>query len=98
MHFNCFQMLRHSEKIGIDNSALYHYRIHSGSTSYQYDPRRFDADVYLSNDLSDFLISFGPISLQNRYFLQVVYCNAIIDTDRVICNSSLTPAGKLLSS
>lgn len=92
---NCFRMLRHSEKIGIDNTTLYHYRVYSKSTSYQYDPRRFEADVYLSNDLSDFLSSFGPISLQNRYFLQVVYCSAIMDTNRMICISSLTPAEKL---
>lgn len=92
---DCFRILRHSKKIGVDNSALYHYRIHSKSTSYQYNSKRFEADVYLYNDLSDFLISFGPISPQNYSFSQCVYCNAITDTTNVIYNSSLSSIEKL---
>lgn len=91
----CFQMLRHADRIGIDNSVLHHYRIHKTSISYQYNTGRFDADVYLYNDAVDFLSAFGPVSARNRRFLQTVYSNAVTDTLGVIHNSSLSPADKL---
>lgn len=91
----CFQLLRGANRIGIDNSVLHHYRIHKKSVSYQYDPRRFKSDVFLYNDAVDFLAAYGPISRQNRDFLQAVYSNAIIDTINVIHNADLSPADKL---
>jgi len=91
----CFQLLRHADRIGIENSVLHHYRIHKKSVSYQYDPKRFEADVYLYNDAIDFLAAYGPVSRQNRNFLQCVYSNAIIDTTNVIHNSKLPPSEKL---
>lgn len=91
----CFQLLRHVDRIGIDNSVLYHYRIHSKSISYQYNSKRFEADVYLYNDAVDFLSAYGPVSQQNRDFLQCVYSNAVIDTVGVIQKSTLSPAEKL---
>ncbi|MCI8304036.1 MAG: glycosyltransferase family 2 protein [Lawsonibacter sp.] len=91
----CFQFLRYAKRIGIDNFALYHYRVHAKSVSRQYNPERFESDVYLYNDAVDFLINFGPVSAPNRYFLQRVYCNAVVDTVHVICNSSLPPESKL---
>lgn len=90
-----FQLLRHSSRIGFDSSVLYHYRMHSKSTSYQYNCKRFETDVYLYHDAMDFLAAYGPISYRNRIFLQCVYSNAIYDTDQVICGSTLTPAEKL---
>lgn len=91
----CFQLLRHANCIGIDNTILHHYRIHRKSVSYQYNPKRFKADIYLYNDAIDFLSAYGPISVQNRNFLQAVYSNAVIDTSDVIHNSTLSPMDKL---
>lgn len=91
----CFQLLRQAKKVGVDSSLLHHYRIHEKSASYQYNPQRFDADVYLYNDAIDFLTSFGPVSAKNRDFLQTVYANAVTDTIGVIYNSGLSPAEKL---
>ena len=91
----CFGCLRHAGRIGVDNSILHHYRIHKKSSSYQYNPKRFDADVYLYNDAIEFLTSFGPISAQNREFLQAVYSNAVTDTLGVIRNSGLSSVEKL---
>lgn len=91
----CFQCLRHAQRIGIDNSILQHYRIFNKSSSYQYDPRRFESDIYLYNDAIDFLSAFGPVSEQNRNFLQCVYSNAVTDTTGVIQNAALSPADKL---
>lgn len=91
----CFLFLQHANSIGIDHSTLHHYRIHKSSASYVYDPRRFEADVYLYNDAINFLSSFGPVSVQNRNFLQCVYSNAVIDTVGVIQNAPLSPTDKL---
>lgn len=91
----CFQMLRRASRMGIDTTVLHHYRIHKSSVSYQYDPDRFKADVYLYNDAIDFLSAFGPVSAQNSQFLQIVYSNALSDTINVIHNSSLAPEDKL---
>ena len=91
----CFQLLRQTRKIGVDSSVLHHYRIHEKSVSYQYDPSRFDADMYLYEDAIKFLSSFGPVSSENRKFLQAVYANAVFDTIYVILNSTMSPAEKL---
>lgn len=91
----CFQMLRRAERIGIENSVLHHYRIHKSSVSYEYNPDRFQSDIYLYNDAMDFLSAFGPVSTQNSRFLQIVYSNAVVDTIGVIHNSTLSPSDKL---
>ena len=91
----CFQFLRRSDRIGIDNSTLYHYRVRKKSISYHYDPKRFDSDIYLYNDAIDFLSSYGPVSNSNRQFVQVVYANALNDTIAVIEESSLPVSDKL---
>lgn len=90
-----FYNLRLSKRMGIQGSALYHYRIHGDSSSYQYDPKRFAADVYLYNDAIDFLKPYGVISRQNQEFLYAVYSNAIRDTMGVIHNSGLTTEEKI---
>ena len=90
-----FCTLRLAKRMGIQNSTLYHYRIHGNSISYQYNPKRFDSDVYLYNDAVDFLKPYGPISKQNQIFLYAVYANAIRDTMGVIHNSTLTPEEKI---
>lgn len=91
----CFQLLRFAGRIGIDNSVLHHYRITKKSASYQYNPKRYASDIYLYEDAIDFLSAFGPISAQNRQFLQAVYSNALSDTIGVIHGSSLSPGDKL---
>lgn len=91
----CFQLLRCSNRIGIDYSVLHHYRVHKSSVSYLYSPQRFEADVYLYGDAVDFLSKFGPVSKQNRNFLQCVYSNAVDDTVNVIQKSNLPPMEKL---
>ena len=91
----CFQLLRHAKRIGIDNSVLHHYRIHNKSVSYNYDPARFDSDVYLYNDAIDFLHDYGPVSERNQDFLNQVYANAVSDTVRVVNGAKISPADKL---
>lgn len=91
----CFAMLQNANRICIDTSILHHYRIHNKSSSYQYDPKRFYTDVYLNNNAIEFLCQFGPVNEENRQFLSIVYINAIMDTSRVLHNSSLSLEDKL---
>lgn len=90
-----FNWLRHSKRIGIFSKILHHYRCHTSSVSYQYDPLRFASDIALFQDALDFLKPYGPISITNLTFLYIVYCNAVTDTLNVIENSKLSPQEKL---
>ena len=90
-----FQMLRRANRMGIDTSILHHYRIYRVSSSYQYHSDRFTADICLYDDAIDFLSAFGPVSAQNRQFLQRIYSNEVTDTLGVIHGSSLAPEDKL---
>lgn len=47
--------LNNCRRIGIDNSALYHYRIHKASQTFQYNVRRFDANIICYQNIFDFL-------------------------------------------
>lgn len=89
-----FSALRECEKIGVDDTAMYHYRIHKKSVSRQYDPRQSYSDLYLFNDALDFLSPYGPISEDNLFFLHVVYSNAVNDTLNNIKSSALTASEK----
>lgn len=90
-----FRWLRDSRRMGVDSSVLHHYRVHGSSASYQYDPQRFQSDIYLYNDAIDFLRPYGPVSPQNQTFLYQVYANAVLDTMQVIQKSSLSTEEKL---
>lgn len=90
-----FHALRQASRVGIFNESLYKYYINPKSTSYSYTSNRIFSDVYLYNDAIDFLSAFGPVSPQNRTFLQAVYSNAVSDTVGVIRASGLSPMEKL---
>lgn len=90
-----FAVLRQSERLVIDDSAPYHYLLRKHSLSYQYDPHRFDSDIYLYHDALDFLSDYGPISDKNRAFLADVYSNAVRDTVGVVNHAKLSKQDKL---
>lgn len=90
-----FKCIRHSKKICVDNSILYHYLQHNSSTSYAWKTGRIDSDQILYKDAEDFLLKFGPISEQNREFINIVYANAISDTVNVLDNSQISSEEKL---
>nr|WP_325214533.1 glycosyltransferase [uncultured Oscillibacter sp.] len=93
-HF-VFHTLRRASRVGILNKSLYRYYVSPKSVSYKYRPGRFSSDTYLYDDAIDFLSAFGPVSAQNRNFLQCVYSNAMSDTIGVIRASSLSTEEKL---
>ena len=93
--FYAFSALRHAERIGIYHKALHRYYAFPTSDSYQWNPNRILSDRILYDDAVDYLSAFGPISAQNRWFLQAVYFSAVTDTINVIRKSSLAPEDKL---
>lgn len=90
-----FSALRECEKICVDDTAMYHYRVHKKSVSHKYDPRQSYSDLYLYNDALDFLAPYGQISPQNLDFLYRVYSNAVLDTNANIKKSTLSPAERM---
>lgn len=90
-----FSFLRNCHKIGVVEECLHHYRLHQKSISHHYNAMRFASDVILYEDALNFLKSYGSISPKNQLFINIVYCNATIDTLKVIDSSSLTPQLKM---
>lgn len=89
-----FHYLRRSNRMGVLNASLHHYRLHNSSSSFRYSTDRFQADVILHNDLQDFLRGYGEISQRNEIFINEVYANALRDTYSIINNSQLTVQNK----
>lgn len=87
--------LEQCRRIGIDHSALYHYRNRENSVSYDYTLNRFDANVGCITVMRRFLERnqvFIP-SMQN--WLQVVYLNLLISTVAVLINVGMPFSDKI---
>ncbi len=82
------EYLKHCKKIGIDNSALYHYRLHADSVSYQFNDNRFDADVALHKQKEDFLRRFSAYDRSKQNWLNEVFLRSALETIRVLIRSS----------
>ncbi len=90
------EMLRNAGRFGVLARSLHQYYISPKSLSYQWVPRRVDADRTLYQMACSYLIDkCGAVSAENRFFLQRVYSKAVNDTSNVIQNSTLSPADKL---
>lgn len=74
------QYIKKCSRIGIDNSALYHYRIHSKSDSYQYNPRRFDANIAYYEQIKGFLELHHVFDYQKQEWLKRVQLTSMLAT------------------
>lgn len=74
------QYIKECTRIGIDNSVLYHYRIHPKSVSYQYNPRRFDANVAYYEQIKDFLELHHTFDVQKQEWLKQVHLASMLAT------------------
>lgn len=83
-----FSALRHCKRVGIYPEAFYKYFISSKSVSRVWLSGRFEGNIILNEDAEDYLESFGPISEQNREFLNCVFANAISDSLKVLFDAS----------
>lgn len=92
---NSFSALRHSNRFGIYPKTLHNYYISNKSSSYVWNPVRIDSDQILYKDAEDFLQNYGPISEQNRKFINLVYANAVSDTINVLNKTDLAAEEKI---
>lgn len=87
-------MLRYLSKcyrIGIDNSAMYHYRLRKNSISYDYNPRRFRANLAYCDHIRTFLENHNTFDSQKREWLKRVYLSSVNESIRLVlgANNSL---------
>lgn len=81
--------LEHCSRIGIDNSALYHYRIRESSVSYHYTPLRFDANVGYTACIRSFLEKNNALDGEKRAWLRRVHIAAVSATAEALGQSGL---------
>lgn len=89
------QILYHCKRIGIDNTAMYHYRIHSDSISYQYNPKRFEANLAYCDHIRTFLVNHHTFDTQKKEWLKRVYLNSVTESVRLALGAQNTLHEKL---
>lgn len=72
--------IEHCSRIGIDSSALYHYRIHPKGMTYQYDPRRFDANIAIYEQIKNFLETHHTFDAPKQDWLKRVHLSSMAVT------------------
>lgn len=87
--------MAHCERIGIDNTALYHYRIRVKQASRQYNPRRFDSNVYCTEEICRFLEMHDTFDQPKQEWLKLVYINLTKTTLHLLSESVLTADEKI---
>ena len=87
--------LNNCRRIGIDNSALYHYRIHKASQTFQYNVRRFDANIICYQSIFDFLRKNGSLDNCSKDWLKRVHLSSMTTTLERLAVSSLSEEEKL---
>ena len=93
------RMLKHlsiCSRIGIDNSAMYHYRIHPASVSFQYDPRRFDSYCLNYKAIQDYLEQHNTFDAEKKEWLKRVHINSMIATLDILHKSGVSTGEKLI--
>lgn len=83
------EYLKQCSRIGIDNSALYHYRIHSKSVTYQYDLRRFDANIACYEQIKDFLELHHTFDHQKQEWLKRVHLTSMLATLQLLRDAKI---------
>jgi len=89
------KVIEQCRKIGIDSSALQHYRIHSQGVSYQYEYKRFDSNIAYYEQIKSFLEKNQAFDSSKQEWLKRVHLSAINFTLSVLKNSKLSETEKL---
>ena len=87
---NMLSYINQCNRIGIDNSALYHYRIRDDSVSYNYDMNRFKSNIVYYNSISEFLKKHDALDADNQEWLKLVHANSIRMTAETLASSNLS--------
>ncbi len=89
------QYIKQCSRIGIDHSALYHYRIRPKSVSYQYNPRRFDANIAYYEQIKDFLELHHTLDYEKQEWLKRVHLSSMGATLRLLKDAKVTENEKI---
>lgn len=83
------QYIKQCSRIGIDDSALYHYRIHPKSVSRLYNPRRFDANIAYYEQIKEFLELHHTFDAQKQEWLKRVHICSMVATLRLLKDADI---------
>ena len=92
---NTLEYIKHCQKIGIDNSALYHYRQHPQSVSYNYDSKRFQSNIGYYESMKEFLENNDSFDSQKQEYLKRVHLGSLYMTIETLAKSKLSPEKKM---
>jgi len=87
--------LRECARIGIDNSALYHYRIYPQSLTFQYDSNRFNSNVGFFELAKQFLEVNNAFDIKKQNWLKREHLNAVQSTLELLRHADLPNSEKL---
>lgn len=80
--------LEHCNRIGIDNSTMYHYRIRKSSISYQYNSKRFEANLAYCDHIRAFLQKYNAFDSQKQEWLKRVYLSSVNESIRLALSAN----------
>lgn len=89
------EYIKQCDRIGIDNSALYHYRIQPKGLTCQYSPLRFDGLLARRDRIGDFLTRHQAMPPAVREWWMVAHLVYMKNTLKVLRDSDLTGQEKL---
>lgn len=89
------EYIKQCSRIGIDDSALYHYRIHPKSISRLYNPRRFDANIAYYEQIKEFLELHHTLDAQKQEWLKRVHLSSMGATLRLLKDAQITENEKI---
>ena len=79
-----YSVLKHSKRVGIFPETFYRWSMYNTSTSYVWYYGRFNCDQIINETTEEFLEMLGPISEQNRFFLDIIFANSLSDSIKVL--------------
>lgn len=83
------------DRIGIDSTVLYHYRIRPHSVTYQYDSRRFDSNVFYYREILNFLETHHTFDSSKQEWLKRVHLTSMLSTLRLLKNAQVSEDKKI---
>lgn len=88
------EYVKQCTRIGIDNSTLYHYRIHPSAISFFYNRARFDSNVALSGYIRKFLESHNAFDKERQEWLKQVHIASMNATLKLLYESNISISEK----
>lgn len=88
------ELIKSCRLIGINDRALYHYRIRKNAISYCYKPNRLAANVHYYQQSERFLIAYHTLDNSKKLWLERVYLSSLAETVRLLDKSGLPPQEK----